>query len=71
MINKTNKATLLSGIAFSSLLAACATSSMQPMPVTPALVSVPAGNVLALSAVGIGELTYECHVKATAPGEFK
>lgn len=34
----------------------------------PVAIAVPAGHALAMTAVGVGELTYECKVKAATPG---
>ena len=54
------------------LLSAC--SSMMPaqpmfdQSVLPATIQVPAGNKVALEAVGVGEITYECRDKANSPG---
>ena len=58
-----------------ALIAAC--GSMTPvMPsysqaALPATVQVPAGNKVALETIGVGEITYECRVKAAAAGEFE
>jgi hypothetical protein len=57
-----------------ALLAACASTPMTPMSkpydqaMLPAAVQVPAGNKVAMETVGVGEITYECRVKADAPG---
>lgn len=45
-------------------LIAC--SAAMTVPDTPAAISVPAGHKLSLVAVGIGELSYECRVKANS-----
>lgn len=56
----------------SMLLAACAgqgpVEHMQAD--VPAAVQVPAGHKVALSTVGIGEITYECREKTDAAGQF-
>lgn len=39
-------------------------------PVVPAAVAVPAGHKVAMTTVGVGEITYECRAKADAPGAF-
>ena len=63
---------ILSAVAAAALLSACGT--MMPTAATfsqeglPAAVMVPKGNVVALESVGVGELTYECRDKASAPG---
>lgn len=36
----------------------------------PDAVKVPAGNKVAMQTVGVGEITYECKVKADMPGAF-
>jgi hypothetical protein len=36
-----------------------------------AAIAVPAGNSVAMSALGAGDLTYECRVKASMPGSFE
>ena len=58
-----------------SLLAACAGAPMMAkaydQSVLPAPVQVPAGNSVAMEAVGIGQITYECRPKTTAAGEFE
>ena len=60
------------------LLSACAgTSPMMPMApafsqaALPDAVKVPAGNKVAMEAVGVGEITYECREKAAAAGQFE
>ncbi|MDY7538537.1 DUF3455 domain-containing protein [Undibacterium sp. RTI2.1] len=63
---------LLSGAALISSLAACSSmSSMMKAPDAPAAVAVPAGNKLVMMAVGAGDLTYECRVKAAMPGAYE
>lgn len=37
----------------------------------PAAIAVPAGHTLAMTAMGAGDLTYECKAKADAPGAFE
>ena len=37
----------------------------------PEAVKVPAGNQVAIETVGVGEITYECRVKAGAAGAFE
>ncbi|MCL7462214.1 DUF3455 domain-containing protein [Pseudomonas sp. NW5] len=37
----------------------------------PESIQVPAGHVLALETVGVGEITYECRAKADAAGQFE
>lgn len=37
----------------------------------PDAVKVPAGNKVAMETVGAGDITYECRVKANAPGEHE
>lgn len=34
-------------------------------------VKVPTGHVVAMETVGAGDITYECRVKANAPGQFE
>ena len=64
-------------VASAALLAACATPAMQaPMASynqsgLPAAVQAPAGHRVAMETVGIGEITYECRVKANAAGEYE
>ena len=57
-------------------LAACASSPMMmSKPYDQAMlhsaVQVPAGNKVAMETVGAGDITYECRVKANAPGQFE
>jgi hypothetical protein len=49
--------------ASSLLFSLVACSSALVVPETPTAVTVPAGNKLAMIAVGAGDLTYECRVK--------
>ncbi len=37
----------------------------------PDAVKVPAGNRVAMETVGVGQITYECKVKANMPGQFE
>lgn len=53
------------------VLAACTTPAMMSTPAAPAAVAVPAGNRVAMTAVGIGDLTYECWAKANAAEAFE
>lgn len=62
--------------AAASLLAACAGTGTPAMKaynqaMLPATVQVPAGNRVAMEAVGVGEITYQCSVKASTPGQFE
>ena len=57
-----------------SLLAGCAASAMMKpydQSMLPASVQAPAGNKVAMEAVGMGEITYQCGAKANAPGQFE
>ena len=59
-------------LAASSLMGSVmACSSMLAVPETPAAVTVPAGNKLVMIAVGTGDLTYECRVKAGAAAAYE
>jgi hypothetical protein len=59
-------------LAASSLIASLmACSSALIVPEAPASVTVPAGNKLMMIAVGAGDLTYECRVKASQAGAFE
>lgn len=53
------------------LLAACSTPAMMSAPTAPAAVTVPAGNRVAMMAVGTGDLTYECRAKANSADAFE
>ena len=63
---------VFSAVAAAALLSAC--GAMMPMaPVysqnsLPDAVKVPAGNKVFMETVGVGEITYECRDKASAPG---
>lgn len=50
------------------LFAACASTPIAPM--VPAAIAVPAGHKVAMTTVGVGEITYECRAKADAPGAY-
>ncbi len=58
-----------------AILSACASSPMMMKPydqaMLPAAVQVPAGNRVAMETVGMGQITYECRVKAAMPTEFE
>ncbi len=67
--------TLLAGVATMLVLTACSTydtgmKKEMKAPTTPAAVTVPDGNKVVMTTVGIGELTYECRAKADMPKEF-
>ena len=63
-------ASLVSLTALAALVSGCATMDM-PAPIVPAAIAVPAGNKVAMRAVGAGDLTYECKVKATDANAFE
>ncbi len=55
-------------------LAACAGAPMTKpydQAMLPAAVQVPSGNKVAMEAVGVGEITYECRAKANTAGEHE
>ena len=59
-----------------SVLAACASGPMMmskpySQAMLPASVQVPAGNMVAMETVGKGDITYQCRVKANAPGQYE
>ncbi len=57
-----------------SLLAACAGAPMMKsydQAMLPVAVQVPMGNRIAMETVGVGEITYECRVKANATGQYE
>ncbi len=59
-----------------SLVAACSSMGSAPMKMysqdgLPAPVMVPAGNKVVMETVGVGEITYECRVKANMPGQYE
>ncbi|MEC5215156.1 hypothetical protein RCH09_000086 [Actimicrobium sp. GrIS 1.19] len=58
-------------LALATALAACAGMTPMATPEAPAAVSVPAGNKVAMTAVGSGDLGYECRAKAATPGAFE
>ena len=65
-------------IALSAVVALAACSGMGSKPMTmysqaslPDAVKVPTGNRVAMETVGAGDITYECRVKAGAPGQFE
>ena len=63
-------AVTLSVTTLAALVSGCATMEM-PAPTVPAAIAVPAGNKVAMRAVGAGDLTYECKVKATDANAFE
>lgn len=66
--------TTLAATAMVALVAACATPPMAPMYSQAALapaVQVPAGNVVAMETVGVGEITYECRDKKDMAGQYE
>lgn len=62
---------VLTSVAAAVLISACSTMTEMKAPVVPAAIAVPAGNKVALTSVGIGDLTYECRVKTSAAGAFE
>ena len=60
---------LLASTSMIVALAAC--SSAMKVPEAPAAVTVPGGHKLVMVAVGAGDLTYECRVKAAMPGAYE
>jgi hypothetical protein len=48
-----------------------AASAMAYATDVPAAIAVPAGNSVAMTALGAGDLTYECRVKAAMAGSFE
>lgn len=60
---------IIASVAAATLLSACATTMKAPE--APAAVTVPAGNKVSMITVGIGELTYECRVKANVADTFE
>ena len=72
-------ATTIAAVAAAALLSACA-GTMDHMPTSmpmfsqamlPAAVQVPAGHRVAMEAVGVGQITYECREKANMAGAFE
>ena len=60
--------------AVATTLVACASAPPKPMfsqAALPDAVKVPAGHAVAMEAVGVGDITYECRAKAAAAGEFE
>lgn len=61
--------------AAASLVTACASGPMMmetyDQSALPGPVQVPAGHKVAMETVGIGEITYECRVKANTAGEYE
>ncbi len=57
---------ILAGVAASVLLGACSASMRAPD--APVAVTVPAGNKMVMTSIGMGDLIYECRVKANMPG---
>jgi hypothetical protein len=56
------------------LLSACAGAPMMKpydQAMLPAAVQVPAGNKVVMETVGVGEITYECRVKANAADQYE
>jgi hypothetical protein len=62
------KRTFISAAASVALLAGCASAPMFSQEGMPAAVQVPAGNMVALETVGVGQITYECRAKKDAAG---
>jgi len=62
-------------LAAASALAACSGMGTKPASYSqaslPDPVRVPAGHGVAMETVGMGDITYECRVKASAPGEHE
>ena len=50
------------------LFVGCASTPVAP--VVPAAIAVPAGHNVAMTTIGVGEITYECRAKADAPGTY-
>ncbi|MES2933855.1 MAG: DUF3455 domain-containing protein [Pseudomonadota bacterium] len=65
--------TLFSSLAIAAsgaaLLGACSTPMKAPE--APAAVTVPAGNKMVMTALGAGDLSYECRAKANTPDAFE
>jgi hypothetical protein len=70
------KHTALAVLAVVTLISACATSKMAPtaatfdLSVLPDEIRVPVGNKVAMEAVGVGQITYECRPKKDAAGQY-
>lgn len=66
--------TTLVATAMTAFITACATPPMTPMYSQVALapaVQVPAGNVVAMETVGVGDITYECRDKKDMAGQYE
>ncbi len=67
------KSTLVAAAALA--LTACASNMgaapMYSQAMLPDAVKVPAGNKVAMETVGVGQITYDCKVKANMPGQFE
>ena len=79
MKTRLSATTALAAVAAAALLSACA-GTLNQMPTAmpmfsqamlPAAVQVPAGHRVAMEAVGVGQITYECREKASMAGEFE
>jgi hypothetical protein len=57
-------------VAVAAILLSAASAMVHAADV-PAAIAVPAGNVAAMSALGAGDLSYECRAKAAMPGSFE
>ncbi|MES2974192.1 MAG: DUF3455 domain-containing protein [Pseudomonadota bacterium] len=73
MINRATVTRTALAAAALSLIAACSSTPMKmySQDGLPAPVMVPAGNKVAMETVGVGEITYECRVKANMPGQYE
>ncbi len=64
-----------SAVSAACALVACASAPMMAKPfdqsAMPAAVQVPAGNKVVLETVGVGQITYECRVKANTTDQFE
>ena len=73
-MTRSTLSTALAATVISTLIAACATQQMAPVysqaTLAPA-VQVPAGNMVALETVGVGEITYECRDKKDMAGQYE
>jgi Protein of unknown function (DUF3455) len=58
----------LSAAVSAAVLAGCASAPMFSQDSLPATVQVPAGNMVAMETVGVGQITYECRTKKDASG---
>ncbi|MES2537581.1 MAG: DUF3455 domain-containing protein [Pseudomonadota bacterium] len=67
-----NPIKMLAGITIITGLAACASTPMtMKAPDAPVAVTVPAGNRPVMTALGAGDLNYECRAKAGMAGAFE